>query len=67
MAWIKNEKLPVKSGLSTLDRPMTRAAAFRYGEQHMPADLRRAGFKTIIAKSDADLHGGVWFRINYGK
>lgn len=63
----KTEKLPVKVGLSTLDQPMTRAAAFRYGERNMPADLKRAGFKTVVAKTDAEIHGGVWLRINYGK
>lgn len=62
-----DQKLPVKVGLSTLDKPMTRAAALRYGERNMPADLRRAGFKTVVAKTDAEMHGGVWLRINYGK
>lgn len=61
------ERLPVKTGLSTLDKPMTRAGALRFGERNMPRDLKRAGFETVVAKSDADLHGGVWFRINYGK
>jgi hypothetical protein len=60
-------RLPVKVGLSTLDKPMTREQAQRYGERHMPTDLRRAGFECIVAKSDAEIHGGVWYRINYGK
>jgi len=64
---MKTKKFPVKVGLSTLDQPMTRVAAHRYGERHMPADLKRAGFKTVVAKTDVDLHGGVWLRINYGK
>lgn len=59
--------LPVKVGLSTLEKPMTREQARRYGERNMPADLRRAGFKTTVAKSDTDLHGGEWYRVNYGK
>ena len=64
---IKPEKLLVKVGLHTLDRHMTREQAQRYGERHMPADLRRAGFNTVVARSDIELHGGEWFRINYGK
>ena len=62
-----DERLPVKIGLDTLPRSMTREQARRYGEQHMPRDLKAAGFNVVIAKSDAWLHGGVWFRINYGK
>lgn len=62
----KLEKLPVKLGIGTLDKHMTRAQAQRYGEQAMPADLKRAGFECIVARSDIELHGGEWFRINYG-
>lgn len=61
------EKLPVKVGLTTLDKPMTRKQAERYGKRTMPADLKRAGFECIVARSDAKMHGGTWFRINYGK
>jgi hypothetical protein len=62
-----DQKLAVKLGLSTLDKPMTRAAAQRYGERNIPADLKRAGFQVFVSKTDAELHGGVWYRINYGK
>ena len=58
--------LPVKVGIGTLPRPMTREQAHRYGERNMPADLRRAGFQTVVFRSDAEIHGGDWFRINYG-
>lgn len=61
------ERLMVKVGLSTLDKPMTREQAMRYGKRHMPADLKRAGFECFVGKSDAEMHGGVWFRISYGK
>jgi hypothetical protein len=61
------ERLPVKIGLSTLDKMMTRAGAYRFGARNMPADLKRAGFQTVIFRSDPELHGGNWFRINYGK
>jgi hypothetical protein len=33
----------------------------------MPKDLKRAGFECFVGKSDAEMHGGVWFRISYGK
>ena len=61
------ERLVVKAGCGELPRPMTREQAHRYGDRHMPADLKRAGFQTVVARSDAELHGGTWFRINYGK
>lgn len=61
------EKLLVKTGLSTLPEPMTRQQAQRHGERNMPSDLRKAGFKCIIFRSSPDIHGGDWFRINYGK
>jgi hypothetical protein len=60
-------KLLVKIGLHTLDKAMTREQAMRYGQRHMPADLKRAGFQCVVAKSDPEMHGGEWFRINYGK
>lgn len=62
-----DEKLLVKHGLHTFDRPMTRAAAMRLGRRLMPTDLRRAGFVCFVGKSCAALHGGVWWRISYGK
>jgi hypothetical protein len=61
------DKLPVKVGLLTLDKTMTRAGAQRWGDRHMPIDLRKAGFLTFVGKSDAEMHGGVWFRVSYGK
>jgi len=57
----------VKVGLSTLDTPMTLAQAKRYGDKNMPLDLKRAGFKTVVFTSDEEMHGGLWFRVNYGK
>lgn len=60
-------KLPVKIGLTTLPRLMTREQAQRYGERHIPADLKRAGFHVFVAKTIVELHGGEWYRINYGK
>jgi hypothetical protein len=62
-----NEKLPVKVGCITLDKPMTREQAKRWGDRHMAKDAKRAGFLTVVCKSDAEMHGGVWFRINWGR
>jgi hypothetical protein len=61
------ERLPVKVGSGQLDRHMTRAEARQYGERNMPADLKRAGFVTVVFRSDPQIHGGNWFRVNYAK
>jgi hypothetical protein len=61
------EKLTVKVGLGELPKPMTREQAQRWGERHMPKDLKRAGFECFVVKTDAEMHGGVWFRVNYGR
>lgn len=61
------EKLPVKHGLGTLDKPMTRRQADRYAQKAMPADLRRAGFTAYVTRSDPELHGGNWFRVHFAK
>lgn len=58
------EKRMVKIGLSSL-YPMTVRQAMRYGNAHMPTDMKRAGFKTVIFTSDPEINGGVFFRINY--
>lgn len=46
---------------------MTREQARRYGERHMPRDLKRAGFKTHVFESDMEIHGAHYFRVTYGK
>ena len=61
------KKYLVKIGLSSLEMPMTEKQALRYGKNAMPDDLKRAGFKVSIFKSDIETHGGLWLRINYGK
>jgi hypothetical protein len=60
------DKLTVKVGCGTLDQPMTRKGAMRWGIKNMPADLKRVGFECFVSKSDAEMHGGVWYRISYG-
>jgi len=57
----------VKLGQQTLDKKMTRAQAQRYGERHMPPELRRAGFKCVVAQTRQDIHDWTGLRINYGK
>jgi hypothetical protein len=61
------EKRQVRVGIGRLPEPMTKAQAMRYGNTHMPEDLKRAGFVTVVTKSDPELHGELWFRISYGK
>ncbi len=64
----QTERRIVKSGLDTLPGMiMTMEQAERFGNRHMPRDLRNAGFQTVIFASDPEIHGGFWFRINYGK
>ena len=67
---MNNEKRPV---IISENRPtayspiMTLRAAKRYAEQMMPADLRRAGFSAGVFVSDAEIHGGSWYRVGFGK
>jgi hypothetical protein len=60
-----NEKLPVKIGIGVSDKQMTRKQALSYGKRIMPADLKRAGFEVRVSRSDPEMHGGDWFRVNY--
>ena len=60
-------KLPVKMGLSTLETRMTESQALRYGNNAIPADLKRSGFVCHIFRSDPVIHGSDYFRINYTK
>lgn len=64
---LARQKLPVKVGLSTLETPMTKTQAARYGNNAMPSDLKRAGFKCSVFQSDPQLHGSLFYRINYSK
>ena len=66
----KEEKRPVvisEHRPSAFNPVMTRAGALSYANQMMPADLRKAGFTASIFASDLETHGGLWFRVNYGK
>ena len=64
-----NERRPVLIGES---RPseyspvMTLRQAQRYAERTLEPDLRRAGFKASVFVSNADLNGGLWFRVCHG-
>ena len=46
---------------------MTRDKALRYGERHIPRDLKRAGFKAHVFTSDIEIHGALYYRITYGR
>jgi len=46
---------------------MSFAAAKRLAERRMPRDLRRAGFRAGVFVSDAEINGGLWYRVSYGK
>ena len=59
------QKRTVKVGISSLEIPMTYKQALRYGKNAMPADLKRAGFVCEVGRSDRELHGGEWYRIDY--
>lgn len=64
------EKRPLLFGQSRPDRfapIVTRARALQIARRNMPADLKRAGFRASIFASDSDIHGGLWWRVNYGR
>ena len=52
---------------SAFNPVMTLEKALRFANQNMPDDLRRAGFKASIFASSIEIHGGLWWRVNYGK
>ena len=64
---MKSEKRPVKVGIDVLPKPMTAAQALLYAIRNMPRDLKRAGFVASVFASNSELHGGLFFRINYSK
>ncbi|BDC78567.1 hypothetical protein L4Z68_002387 [Pseudomonas aeruginosa] len=65
---MKAEKLPVRYGLDTLSERMTHAQALAYGNKHfLASDLKKAGFKVSIFRSDPVINGSDFFRINIGK
>ncbi|MET0375642.1 MAG: hypothetical protein ABW128_15470 [Rhizorhabdus sp.] len=64
------EKRPViiGEGRPTCYSPiLTMDGAMRYAKRHMPEKLRDAGFTASIFASNAEDHGGLWFRVCYGK
>lgn len=65
-------KLPVYSNgigreLIFPNARMTKQQAMAYGNKRIPADLKRAGFKTFVFESDLVIHGAKYLRITYGK
>jgi hypothetical protein len=64
------EKRPVIIGENrpnSYSPTMTKSGALRYARRIMPKDLVRAGFSASIFASDPELHGGLWWRVNYSK
>lgn len=64
------EKLPVRVGCLNEVLPgamLTREQVRAYGDRNMPNDLKRAGFKTFVFRSDREIHGADYFRFSYGK
>jgi hypothetical protein len=64
------EKRPVIIGENrpnSYSTTMTKSEALRYARRIMPKDLARAGFSASIFASDPELHGGLWWRVNYSK
>ena len=43
------------------------AQARRYGAKNMPGDLKRAGFQVCVFASDAEINGGIFYRVSYGR
>jgi hypothetical protein len=62
-----SEVREVRIGSGRLDRQMTEAQARRYGARNMPGDLKRAGFHVCVFTSDAEINGGIFYRVSYGK
>ena len=65
---MKTERLPVKHGAGIVNdgQLMTRAQAEMHAHRAMDPALRRVGFVVVVTRSDPEMHGGNWFRINYG-
>ena len=61
------EKRTVKLGLGVLPKPLTAQQARRLGDKLMPSDLKKTGFQTHLFVSDANINGGLFYRISWGK
>lgn len=61
------EKRVVKVGLCQLDHAMTLEQARRWGDRHLPKDLARAGFSTVVFVSDPDINGSLFYRVSFGR
>lgn len=58
-------KFTIRVGLTELPKRMTATQARRYGERHLPRDLRRVGFAVVLTPTTTDTHGWTGLRINY--
>lgn len=59
------EKRPVRIGLSVLGKPMSKKQAELYAWKVIPKDMKSAGFVPVIFESDEEIHGSLFYRINY--
>ena len=64
---MEKQKFLVKDSCNQPIGMMSKGQAMRYGQKNMPADLKKAGFKTVVFQSDVEIHGAVYLRVNYGK
>jgi hypothetical protein len=62
----RDMKLEIRMGLQRLPK-MTERQARRLGDQHMPSDLRKAGFHVCVCYCEPDIHGWHGYRVSYGK
>jgi hypothetical protein len=60
-------KHEVRVGIDRLPERLTMTQARRWGEQNMPGDLRRAGFKVCIHQATYEINGWDGYRVSYGK
>lgn len=62
-----DERLEVRVGIGSLEAPMTREQARRWGERNMPPDLKAAGFGVEVFRSDREINDSDFFRVSFGK
>lgn len=60
------ERLLLKIGIWTSEQLFTRKQAERHALRVMDPALKRCGFEVFVSRSDAEMHGGTWFRASYG-
>ena len=59
------EKRSVAIGVSVLPKKMSKKQAYNYAWKVIPKDMKSAGFVPVIFESDEEIHGSLFYRINY--